>query len=367
MASRLSWPCRPSGADGRGGSPPTFDHHREGPREAVACQGGERRPGSRPTQDVRMRSESSVSRDHSPGPASPPQAVGVPGPLARPPGRYQAREHLRSEPVRRSPEGGPEIFEYACLVENSRRTLPRSAEDTRVPPSTLPSGNEADAVLVSQDVLSRLKGDILDGHYMPGARLRFADLQRSYRASIGTLREALSQLLPEGLVELDANRGFRVAPISADDLRDVSSLHVEFEQRALVESVKHGGDAWEAGVVLAFHRLAKIEALPREERKQRSSEWLTAHRHFHAALVAACPSRWLLRLRAQLYDHMERYRLISQRHRPIGPSKRAEHEAIKDAALARKADRAGDLLAAHLRETTETVLRCAPQFMPKPP
>lgn len=225
---------------------------------------------------------------------------------------------------------------------------------------------EADPLLVSQDVLSRLKGDILDGHYAPGARLRFADLQRTYRASIGTLREALSHLLPEGLVELDANRGFRVAPISADDLRDVSALHVEFERRAIVEAVRHGGDAWEAGLVLAFHRLAKVERLPKEERKARSSEWLAAHRHFHTALVAACPSRWVLRVRAQLYDHMERYRLISQRHRPLGPAKRAEHEAIKDAALARKAELAGELLAAHLRETTETVLRHAPQFMSAP-
>jgi DNA-binding GntR family transcriptional regulator len=236
-----------------------------------------------------------------------------------------------------------------------------------VPPRASHKPAEADAVLVSQDVLSRLKGDILDGHFAPGARLRFAELQRSYGAGIGTLREALSHLLPEGLVELDANRGFRVAAISAEDLRDISDLHVEFEQRAIIASVRHGDEAWEAGLVLAFHRLSKIERLSREERKQRSSEWLSAHREFHRALVAACPSRWLLRLRAQLYDHMERYRLISQRHRPLGPSKRMEHEAIRDAAIARKAELAGELLAAHLRETTETVLRHAPQFMPATP
>lgn len=228
--------------------------------------------------------------------------------------------------------------------------------------------NNADptGLLVSQDILSRLRGDILDGHFAPGGRLRFADLQKTYGAGIGTLREALSHLLPEGLVELDANRGFRVAAISAEDLRDVSALYVEFEQRAIVASVQHADDPWENAVVLAFHRLARIERLSVEERRARSGEWLAAHREFHRALVAACPSRALLRLRAQLFDHMERYRLISQRHRPLGPSKRAEHEAIRDAALARKAELAGELLAAHLRETVETVLRHAPQFMPAP-
>ena len=235
-----------------------------------------------------------------------------------------------------------------------------------MPTRAIPGAGDASHVLVSQDVLSRLKGDILDGQFAPGARLRFSDLQKAYGAGVGTLREALSQLLPEGLVELDANRGFRVAAISAEDLRDVSALHVEFEQRANIQSVRHANEAWEGGVVLAFHRLARIERMSREERKARSSEWLAAHREFHRALVAACPSRALLRLRAQLYDHMERYRLISQRHRPLGPSKRAEHEAIRDAALARNADLAGELLAAHLRETTETVLRHAPHFMPAP-
>ena len=233
-------------------------------------------------------------------------------------------------------------------------------------PRPIPGPTEPEAALVSQDVLSCLKGDILDGHFAPSARLRFAALQKAYGAGIGTLRKALSHLLPEGLVELDVNRGFRVAAISVEDRRDVSALHIEFEQRAITLSVQQGDDGWEAGVVLAFHRLAKIERLPRGERQARSSEWLVAHREFHRALVAACPSRWLLRLLAQMYDHMERYRLVSQRHHPLGPAKRAEHAAIRDAALARRAEEAGTLLTAHLRETTETMLRHAPQFMPPP-
>jgi GntR family transcriptional regulator, carbon starvation induced regulator len=221
-----------------------------------------------------------------------------------------------------------------------------------------------EALLVSQDVQSRLKSDILDGRFPPGSKLGTAVLQQEYGVGVGTLREALSHLHSEGLVEMEAGRGFRVAPVSAEDLRDVSSLYVEFEQRAAVDSVRHGDDDWETGVLTSFHRLARIEALPREERILRSSEWLACHRDFHLALVAGCRSRWLLRMRALAFDHMERYRLISQKHRPLGIHKRREHELIRDAALARRADEVGDLLRRHLEETTETVLRYAPQFMP---
>ncbi|WP_092960605.1 hypothetical protein [Falsiroseomonas stagni] len=40
-----------------------------------------------------------------------------------------------------------------------------------MPPRTMQRPAEPDAVPVSQDVLSRLKGDILDGHDAPGAWL----------------------------------------------------------------------------------------------------------------------------------------------------------------------------------------------------
>ncbi|MFL1461601.1 GntR family transcriptional regulator [Roseococcus sp. DSY-14] len=218
--------------------------------------------------------------------------------------------------------------------------------------------------LISQDVVARLKGDILDGRFAPGSKLGTAMLQAAYAASVGTLREALFHLRSEGLVEMEAGRGFRVAPVSAEDLRDVSALYVEMEERTAVESVRHGDEEWETGLVAAFHRLARIEALPREERIRRSSEWLVCHREFHLALVAGCRSRWMLRVRAQLFDHMERYRLLSQKHRPLSMTKRREHALIRDAALARRAEDTGALLRAHLEETTETVLRHAPQFMP---
>lgn len=232
-----------------------------------------------------------------------------------------------------------------------------------MPARVAPRSAAPPAVLVSQTVLHQLQADILDGHYAPGARLRFADLQKAYDVGIGTLREALSHLASVGMVEVDANRGFRVAPVSEEDLRDVSTLLMEFEQRAILSSIEKGGQDWEEGVVLAFHRLAGIESLPRAERTARFKEWVALHRDFHQALVAACGSRWLLHMRGLLYDHMERYRLLSQRHRPQGPGRLAEHEAIKEAALARRGAEAAELLRRQMQWTVDNVRRYAPQFI----
>ena len=219
----------------------------------------------------------------------------------------------------------------------------------------------------SMEVLARLRDHILSGQYQPEAKLRFADLQAEFAVGIGTLREALSQLLSEGLVTLDAGRGFRVAPVSEEELLDITRLHVDFEQRAIRNSVAHGDDEWEGRVLTAFHRLSKLEALPRGERMARHAEWVERHRAFHEALVSACRSRWLLNFRALMFDQSERYRLLSKRYRPANSQKLQEHVSIKDAALNREAERAAQLIDRHIMETAETVLKFAPQMIQENP
>ncbi|HVY58828.1 MAG TPA: GntR family transcriptional regulator [Xanthobacteraceae bacterium] len=249
-----------------------------------------------------------------------------------------------------------QIFENPYSIENNRvhsGAVMRIAAHAPQAEPTISAGME---------VLTRLRESILTGHYGPGEKLRFADLQNDFAAGIGTLREALSQLVGEGLVTVDAGRGFRVAPVSRDDLLDITALHVDFERRAARDSVANGDDEWEARVLTAFHRLSKIENLSKAERLARHAEWVQRHREFHEALVSACRSRWLLNFRAILFDQSERYRLLSKRYRPEGSPKLREHVIIKDAALARDAARTADLLARHIEETAENVLKVAPQF-----
>ncbi|MEO8524242.1 MAG: GntR family transcriptional regulator [Caldimonas sp.] len=226
--------------------------------------------------------------------------------------------------------------------------------------------NDGTESTVTLDVLARLRGDIVDGKFAPGTKLRFADLRDEYGVGMGTLREALSRLIPEGLVTLDAGRGFSVAAVSIEDLLDIKTLRVEFERRAIVESVRHGDERWETRVLTTFHRLSTVSRLPPEERLRRHGDWIQRHRDFHSALVSACPSQRVLQLRAVLFDQAERYRILSIRHRPRLQDKHKEHEDIKDACLARNADLAGDLIVKHIDGTVENVLKYSPQFRAKP-
>lgn len=206
-------------------------------------------------------------------------------------------------------------------------------------------------------MVDRLRSDITSSIFFPTEKLKFADLTKRYDVGIGTLREALTQLSSEGFVTLEAGKGFRVAPVSREELLEITSHFIDLERRALAGSIQHGDENWESNLVAAHHRLTLVERLPWAERMERHSEWVQRHREFHRALVAACPDRWLVRLRSLMFDQLDRYRFLTKRA-PEGLGKRKfdEHSQIKDAALSREVDKAVELIGNHIRDTSERVV-----------
>jgi len=209
-----------------------------------------------------------------------------------------------------------------------------------------------------QDVLARLRTDIVSSVFQPEARLKFADLTARYDVGIGTLREALSQLVSEGFVMVEAGKGFRVAPVSEEELREITEHFISLEKRALRDAIEHGDEDWEAHIVAVHHRLSLIESLPWAERMQRHSDWVQRHREFHEAIVAACSGRWLLRLRTIMFDQLDRYRFVTKRApEGLGGRKFEEHREIMTATLARDADLASHLIEQHIRDTSERAIK----------
>jgi GntR family carbon starvation induced transcriptional regulator len=200
----------------------------------------------------------------------------------------------------------------------------------------------------AQAVYTRLAGDILDGHLAPGTRLRLQTMCDTYHVSMSPLREALAALAGRGLVAQEGQRGFRVAPASADDLRDVTETRVSVETMALRLSIERGDDAWEAGVLAAHHRLSRRL---RSENLLVDEGWEELHRGYHMALIAACGLPRLLAFCTMLHDHFDRYRRLAVLHSTQHPRLKSSHAAIVKAALAKDIQKADRLLAAHIRES----------------
>ncbi|MGO9701298.1 MAG: FCD domain-containing protein [Xanthobacteraceae bacterium] len=198
-----------------------------------------------------------------------------------------------------------------------------------------------------------LRRDILECRLLPGSKLRINDIADVAEVSLGAVREALSRLGAEGLVIAESQKGYRVAPLSLEDLRDLTEARIEIERIALFRSIDRGDLEWEAKLVAAWHRLSKIpEPKPQDRHAQR---WLTAHAEFHLALVAACGSNKLLQIRSQLYQQSERYRLYSgvvDRERDVY----VEHQAIFEATIARSGATATEAIERHFRTTANIIV-----------
>jgi len=204
------------------------------------------------------------------------------------------------------------------------------------------------------DLRARLREDAISGVLVPGQRLKLEDLRGRYNASVGSLRETLMQLVSEGFVTAEVNRGFCVAPISLEDLDDITEMRVDLERKAITLSLEHGDDRWEADLVAAFHMLKKLDPMEAQAQPQTHRVWWERHNIFHEALVSACPSPWLLRFREVLFDHSHRYRALSLQ-RSSSPGRIDEHRILMEAALRRDVAATTGLIETHIRKTAETV------------
>jgi DNA-binding GntR family transcriptional regulator len=204
----------------------------------------------------------------------------------------------------------------------------------------------------------RLRTDVLSCVLRPGQRLNINELCQTTGFNLSAVREAVSKLTADGLVVADAKRGFSVAPISVSELHDLTRVRAEIENLCLRRAMILGDLAWEAGVMAAYHIMSNTKRVVGEGASPANEGWWAAHGAYHRALVSACDSPWLMRLRDQLFAQSERYRILGTQIRLSNTRDvEREHQEITEAVLARDADRATGLMATHFELTTHILLQ----------
>ncbi len=202
-----------------------------------------------------------------------------------------------------------------------------------------------------------LRNRLVKGELRPDTKLKISDISQAMGVSTGVVREALTRLGAEGLVSATPQRGFRVAPMSAAELQDITRVRIEIEALCIRRSLELGDIEWEASVVGAYHRLQHTPDSVDPTSSLPAQSWTSAHTHFHDCIVAACDSPWLLKLRDQLHVQSERYRLIAAsliRHDER--SLAMEHQAIFEAVASRDATKAIALISKHFSDTAQGLL-----------
>jgi DNA-binding GntR family transcriptional regulator len=205
-------------------------------------------------------------------------------------------------------------------------------------------------------VYARLRHDVISTVIPPGQKLRVRELCARYEVGLSPLREALNRATRAGLVRQSDLRGFYAAPVSEQDLLELTRARCLLAEICLRESVAHGDAAWEEGIVLAYHRLSRAPRYGAEQTDKFVFDpaWEDAHRAFHRSLVAACGSSWLVEADEHLFDAADRYRHLARRSALSGtPARPDQHQAIMQAVLDRNTPEATALIQAHYQRTAE--------------
>lgn len=206
---------------------------------------------------------------------------------------------------------------------------------------------------IASDVFDELRSDILECRLTPGARLRFKDLRSRYRSGLSPLREALMRLVTDDLVILEDHKGFRVAPVSQEELVDIAMTWFELEALGIRHSIKKGDDRWAANIQARFRELSRHRM--RTPEGTLDPAWEPHNLAFHEALYAACGSPSLMRFCRTLSQRFSRYRRLWAR----GSHQRniaKEHEDLCRAVLDRDAAAAVAALRVHRTRTIRDLL-----------
>lgn len=220
--------------------------------------------------------------------------------------------------------------------------------------SDIGSSPERGKKTLATSVVERLRQEILAGDLLPGQRLRLEDLRDRYGVSLSPLREAVARLGSQGLLQIEDQRGVRVAPVSAENLAEVVLLRATLEPMALRDSILHGGDTWEANVTTALLMLSRQEKNTGTG-NQRVERWEKLHRQLHMSLLSACQMPLLLQFCDMLNDRGDRYRRLFLANETVDQSVVEEHKQIAEASVNRDADRACALLRQHIERSAQYV------------
>ncbi len=204
-------------------------------------------------------------------------------------------------------------------------------------------------------IATRLRNDIASGRRPPGTKLSIEVLKTEFGVSLSPLREALARLATEGFVINEDKKGFRVAPVSRENLEEVARLQATLEPMALRESIRNGDNAWEEGVVLTHHRLMRYER-PEHKEGRDVDEWEAHHRGFHLALISACRMPMVLSICESLQYFSARYRRLFLAYQPFDRDVPGEHQALVEATLDRHEDKAAELLGIHIERTARNIM-----------
>jgi DNA-binding GntR family transcriptional regulator len=220
---------------------------------------------------------------------------------------------------------------------------------------------------------TRIKGMLIDGALAPGQRLSNRKLASELGVSMIPVREAITQLASEGLVDYRAGEGCFVSRQSREDLIDVYDLREALECHAVtraaalagpehIQALKDANDAMSNAASQLEKEQKRFVAAPNAPETPWPAElvaaWLDADTRFHWTIFQAAGNKRSL-------ETVQKLRLLTQifstrfKRRKIQDLKLTlqEHAQIIDALTGHDAATAAAMMSKHIQRGRDHALK----------
>lgn len=189
-------------------------------------------------------------------------------------------------------------------------------------------------------IYEHIRHDVASGAMAPGERIVLDQIAAAHGVSKVPVREAITRLVGEGLVQVQPHVGPIVAALSPDEIVETAIIRASLESTALELGVPRMA---RAAVDAMRQLLEEMEEL----KDSKAAGYASLNRRFHSLPVSACAAPRLVRLVEAQAEHTERYRTV-QRVPAYWEESQAEHRAIFAAVDGGRANDAAGLTRTHV-------------------
>lgn len=208
-----------------------------------------------------------------------------------------------------------------------------------------------------------IRAKLVSGRLPPGSRLSHRALAKEIGMSFIPVREAVSQLVSEGLVAHEPKLGTFVMEISRQELAELYDLREALERHAVLKAAERISEVElaemrkyndELGVILKEIRRTSRDGWD----AKRNDRWMMSDAGFHMTLLRAAGNRRAiktvsdLRVMTHVFGHRDEQRQFEDLERI-----HKEHQLLIDALRCRDAEKATKVLVQHLRQGCEIAMR----------
>jgi DNA-binding GntR family transcriptional regulator len=212
--------------------------------------------------------------------------------------------------------------------------------------------NTAAAQLAQERVYAYIKEAIVAVHLRPGQRLRSEEIAQAVNASRTPVREALSRLAQEGLVERESGWGYVIKHVSVKDVLDLFNVREALEVEAAREVAPHLDDH-----IIA--ELVHLNAIAEQLFSDGDVEgFLRQNRQFHETLARATGNRLLQQMLGSIHDRVRQVgTLLVELHEPRLKELLLENRRIVSAIRKKDPSALECAVRHHIRRGREHVMR----------